>query len=242
MSNDGIERLRTWEHDGFLIVRRAVRPKVVTELSDICDAVLDQVRRASSAHGHTSTHISGLLAPEYFVGRPEARVRLADYASSGEVVTLIQGLGRTGEGLLNLRDAQYFHEPSTRDYDGAWHRDGDTPGPDEFVSLEARPTLLRFRIAFAHDDHLEYVPGSHARPNTPEELTLIRGASRNGPLASKSTRIELEAGDVCVFNIWGIHRARYRRDRTRRTLDLLFGFGPRKRIVFADLQALAARL
>jgi ectoine hydroxylase-related dioxygenase (phytanoyl-CoA dioxygenase family) len=240
MANDEIERLRSWEKDGFFIVRRAVRRKAVTELSVICDAVLQQVRDTSSTRGHTSTHVSGLLASEYFVGRPEALARLADYVTSRDVLTVIQGLGRTGEGLLNLRDVQYFHEPSTRDYDGAWHRDGATPGPNEFEA-PVQPTLLRFRTALAHDDHLEYVPGSHTRPDTSEELTVLRGTRRNGPLASKSIRIELEPGDVCVFNVWGIHRARYRRDRIRRTLDLLFGFGPRKRIIFTDWRALAKR-
>jgi hypothetical protein len=63
---------------------------------------------------------------------------------------------------------------------------------------------------------------------------------RNAPLTSGSIRIDLAPGDVCVFDTWGIHRARYRRDRIRRTLDLLFGFGPRKRVDDA-LLALATR-
>jgi hypothetical protein len=241
VANNASERLRSWERDGFFVFRRAVRREVVDELSTICDSVLEQVRASSSSRGHTSTHISGLFAPEYFVGRPTARDRLADYASSPGVVTLLQDLGRPGEGVLNLRDTHYFHEPSTRDYDGPWHRDGYVPGQNESESAAARPTHFRHRIAFVHDDHLEYIPGSHARPNTPEERDVLGGAMRNGPLASASTRIELEPGDVCVFNVWGIHRARYRRHRVRRTLDLLFGFGPRKRFAFADLLALAGQ-
>jgi Phytanoyl-CoA dioxygenase (PhyH) len=239
MANDEIERRRAWGQDGFFIVRRLVRPERVSELSEACDHVLQQVRGASSAQGHLTTHVSGLLAPDYFVQRPEALTRLSDYMSSREVLTLIHGLGRTGEGLPNLRDTQYFHEPSTRDYDGAWHRDGDGPGSNGAV--DARPTLLRFRIAFAHDDHLEYVPGSHVRPDTPEERSLLNGMARNAPLTSGSIRIDLEPGDVCVFDTWGIHRARYRRDRLRRTLDLLFGFGPRKRVEYGTLLALATR-
>jgi hypothetical protein len=240
MANDNIERRRrAWERDGFFIERRLVRPERVSQLSEACDHVLQQVRGASSAQGHLTTHVSGLLAPDYFVQRPDVLTRLSDYMSSREVLTLIDGLGRTGEGLPNLRDTQYFHEPSTRDYDGAWHRDGDGPGRNGGVA--ARPTLLRFRIAFAHDDHLEYVPGSHMRPDTPEERSLLKGMVRNAPLTSGSTRIDLEPGDVCVFDTWGIHRARYRRDRIRRTLDLLFGFGPPKRVEYAALLALAKR-
>lgn len=64
-----------------------------------------------------TTHISGWLAPDYFVQRPEALTRLSDYITSREVLTQIHGLGRTGERFPNLRDTQYFHEPSTRDYE-----------------------------------------------------------------------------------------------------------------------------
>ncbi len=239
MANDELERRRAWEQDGFFLVRHLLRPAQLRELSEACDHVLQQARDASSAQGHSTTHVSGLLAPDSFAERPEALTRLADFMSSREVLTLIHGLGRKGEGLPNLRDTQYFHEPSTRDYDGAWHRDGDGPGSSDAVA--ARPTVLRFRIAFAHDDHLEYVPGSHVRPDTPEERTLLKGTVRNGPLSSGAIRIDLEPGDACVFDTWGIHRARYRRFRIRRTLDLLFGFGPRKRVEYGALLALATR-
>jgi ectoine hydroxylase-related dioxygenase (phytanoyl-CoA dioxygenase family) len=226
VASDEVERRRPWEQDGFFIVRRLVSPEQVSRLSEACDHVLQQVRAGSSTQGHVTTHVAGLLAPDYFVQRPEVLTRLSDYISSREVIAQIHDLGRPGEGLPNLRDTQYFHEPSTRDYDGPWHRDGDGP------------TLLRFRIAFAHDDHLEYVPGSHARPDTPEEQSLLKGPVRNAPLASASVRIDLEPGDVCVFDASGIHRARYRRDRIRRKLDLLFGFGPRKRVDYATLRVL----
>lgn len=239
MANDEIEWRRTLERDGFFFMRRLLRPQRVRELSEACDHVLEQVRVASSSQGHVTTHVSGLLAPDYFVHRPELLTRLSDYVSSREVLTVLHGLGRPGEGLPNLRDLQYFHEPSARDYDGAWHRDGDGPAPSDPVT--GRPTLLRFRIAFSRDDHLEYVPGSHARPDSPEERSVLKGTVRNGPLASESIRIDLEPGDVCVFDTWGIHRARYRRDRIRRTLDLLFGFGPRKRIDYGALLAPATR-
>jgi ectoine hydroxylase-related dioxygenase (phytanoyl-CoA dioxygenase family) len=160
-------------------------------------------------------------------------VHLSDYMSCREVVALISDLGRPGEGLPSLRDAQYFHEPTERDYDGPWHRDGDGPALSDDASVDGRPTLLRLRVALARENHLEYVPGSHARADTPAERRVLKGAVRNGPLASRSIQIELEPGDVCVFNTWGIHRARYRRERIRRTLDLLFGFGARPRAGFA---------
>jgi hypothetical protein len=71
-------------------------------------------------------------------------------------------------------------------------------------------------------------PGSHVRADTAAELKLRWGPTRNAALASGSKRIVLEPGDVCVFDTWGVHRARYRHGAVRRTLDLLFGFGAPK--------------
>jgi hypothetical protein len=38
-------------------------------------------------------------------------------------------------------------------------------------------------------------------------------------------KIELEAGDACLFHAWGIHRGTYRADVPRRTLDIIYGWG-----------------
>jgi hypothetical protein len=209
-------------------VRRWFDQRQVRELAEGCDHALAQMRAASRAIGHTTTHISGFLIPEHFCSRPDALARLVEFVSSPAVLTLVCDLGRPLEAELNLRDIQYFHEPTGRDYDGLWHRDGDVPGVAEDEAAANRGTLLRYRVALAADDHLEYVPGSHVRADTQDELRLRRGPVRNAPLRSGSERIALDAGDVCVFDTWGIHRGRYRSATVRRTLDLLFGFGARK--------------
>jgi ectoine hydroxylase-related dioxygenase (phytanoyl-CoA dioxygenase family) len=242
MPANDIDRLRRWSRDGFFVAPRFLRPERMRELAEACDHVLAQVRAASHDQGHSSTHVAGLLAPEYFVDHPDLLTRLADAMSSREVTALLDGLARVGEGLPNLRDTQYFHEPTGRDDDGHWHRDGAGPAGSAGAPAGERPTLVRLRMAFAPDDHLEYVPGSHARPDTTEEHSAIEKRLRDEALSHEAVRIELEPGDVCVFDTWGIHRARYRRDRVRRTLDLLFGFGPRRRIGFDDaVKALMAR-
>jgi hypothetical protein len=239
MQDDEDGRLQRWNHDGFFVLRRMLPESRLSELAEACDHVLQQLRAASPDAGHTTTHITGLLAPEFFVDRPELATRLAEFASSRDVVACVRDLGRPLEGELNLRATHYFHEPSSRDYDGAWHRDGDEGAPLDCVDdglAARRSTVLRLRVAFCRDDHLEYVPGSHRRRDTPEELRLRRGAVRNAALASGSVRIELEPGEVCVFDTWGIHRGRYRHGCPRRSLDLVFGFGARKSSSFDALK------
>jgi Phytanoyl-CoA dioxygenase (PhyH) len=228
------ERRERWSRDGLFVVRRAFDDARVRRLASACDHALQRVRATSKETGHTTTNISPLLHPECFADRPDALQCLVDLPASRAVVALVHDLGHPGEGELNLRDLQYFHEPK-RDHDGLWHRDGAGAGREEAI----RPTVLRFRVALAADDHLEYVLGSHARPDTEEEQQILAGPRRNGPFPSEAYRIALQPGDVCVFHAGGIHRARYRSGAARRTLDLLFAFGVRQRTFDPALLELA---
>jgi ectoine hydroxylase-related dioxygenase (phytanoyl-CoA dioxygenase family) len=221
------EHLRAWRERGYFVIPGWLAGSVRRGLTEACDHALRRARAESSVAGHLTTHLPNVLVPDYFRERPEALANLVEFVGSPAVLELVRDLGRPLEGELELRSVQYFHEPSTRDYDGPWHRDGDEATPIAPVPSARRATLVRFRIALAPDDHLEYVPGSHARPDSDEELRIRRGALRNGPLPSEAERIALEAGDLCVFDTWGIHRGRYRHSRVRRTLDLVFGYGPR---------------
>lgn len=233
------ERLRAWSEHGFFVVPRMFDAQQVQALAQACDHVLAQVRAASSSAGHTSTHITGLFAPEYFRDRPELQARLITLASSPSVLQLIGDLA-PAQGQLNLRSAQYFHEPSARDYDGEWHRDGDEIQPlhgEHAGDPRGRPVSLRYRIALSHDDHLEIVPGSHRRSDTPQELRIRRERLRERTIAG-AVRVVLEPGDVCVFDIWSIHRGRYRHGSARKTLDLVFRFGIQQRPFLQFLTAL----
>lgn len=222
------ERRTAWARDGLFIVPRLFDDAWVRRLAGACDLALERVRATSTETGHTTTNISPLSHPEHFADNADALECLAALPASSAVVALVSDLSLVdGEGDLNLRDLQYFHEPK-RDYDGDWHRDITHP-----------TTLLRFRVALAQDDHLEYVLGSHTRADTDDEHRVLTGSQRSGPLPSKALHVHLEPGDVCVFHAGGIHRARYRARTVRRTLDALFGFGMRKRTFDPALLELA---
>ena len=63
------------------------------------------------------------------------------------------------------------------------------------------------------------------RWDLPEELDIRRGAHPNRPGMPGGGKIELGAGDACLFHAWGIHRGTYRVDIPRRTLDIIYGWG-----------------
>jgi ectoine hydroxylase-related dioxygenase (phytanoyl-CoA dioxygenase family) len=246
---DRSQRLLAWRRDGWFVIPGFADAARVYALAQACDHALASARARDASAGRTSTHLPSLLDPQAFAERPELLARLVAFASAPDVLALISDLGARHEGALNLRDAQYFHEPTQRDYDGEWHRDGDIVTLPKLVAsprctvptVPTVPTLLRLRIAFAPDDHLEVIPGSQRRDDTPEEARLRRGPIRNGSNAPGAVRVTLEPGDVCVFDTWAIHRGRYRHGAARRTLDLQYGFGPRRSRVYEAVRAFAAR-
>lgn len=211
------ETLRRWERDGLFTLPGFLTSQRRRRLQLACDHALERVRATSTEQGHTSTHVPNLLDPHLFEDDSAALDLLVRLASSDEVLRVMHDLQPPSGEALQLRDVQYFHEPSRRDADGLWHRDGDR-------------SLMRFRIAFAPDDHLQYVLGSHRRADSDEERAVLSGSDRNGPGPAGATRVQLRAGDAVVFDAGGIHRARYRAASVRRTLDLVFRFGlPRPR-------------
>jgi hypothetical protein len=111
-------------------------------------------------------------------------------------------------GIVRLRTVHYYHEQTKKDWDGDWHRDEGE---------------VHVRVALEEDDCLEIVPGSHLRPSTREELLIQKGADRASPAMPNALRIVLGAGDLCVFEAATIHRAVYRCEPIRRTIDAVYG-------------------
>jgi hypothetical protein len=54
-----------------------------------------------------------------------------------------------------------------------------------------------------------------------DAVDLVSRATSEMPNA---VRIELSAGSGCVFHAWTVHRATYRREPVRRTIDAVFVF------------------
>ncbi|MEO8876977.1 MAG: phytanoyl-CoA dioxygenase family protein, partial [Polyangiaceae bacterium] len=165
--------------------------------------------------------------PAAYAAEPAALEQLTSFVSCPRVCTLLTGLTRDGEsGAPRLKKADYYHEQTTHDWDGDWHRDSQFGRTDPHVEREAIFTTasLHVRVALTADDRLEIVPGSHRRWDNDEELRIRKGAKRTDARMPDAARITLRAGDACVFHAWSIHRATYRQSPLRRTLDILYGF------------------
>lgn len=228
MTNVRSDHLQSFRLHGYFVLPAFMSPTEMSGLRRACDMVLDRARAASTESGHATPKIGLFTEPSFFSGQPAALDLLTRLAGSARFCALLEGLALDGEDQTpHLKSTDYFHEQTTRDWDGDWHRDSQFGQPDP--ELERRriltTTSVHVRVALEYDDRLEIVPGSHQRWDTPEELQIRKGSRRASSAMPGATRIVLKAGDACVFHAWSIHRATYRRAPLRRTLDCLYAFG-----------------
>ncbi len=227
------QRAKLFREQGFLIepgfLASTFTTTYRTKLRAACDAVLERDRAQSEGIGHTTPRISLVEA----IPNADIEEILASFVSAPALCALLRDV--TSEEVATapprLERLDYYHEQTKRDWDGDWHRDSQFGRPDPtaeervLTGSHAEAPSLHLRVAFERDDHLEIVPGSHARWDTPEELRIRKGAARAASPMPDARRITLAPGDACIFHASTIHRATYRRDPIRRTLDVLYALG-----------------
>lgn len=219
-----------WERDGFFVVRRLFDAGKVSALREVCDEIFGQWLAESSdpAAAANYTNMAFLTEPRFLEGHPRRRVTLLSAVADESILNVVSNVfGRE----LPFFNTQYFFEPATETRAGDWHRDQQFDAPDEETErVRMRATLgIHAHLALVADDHLEYVPGTHARWDTPDELRIRRGldgAAKNSDAMPGARRISLEAGDAAFFSPWGIHRGRYVAGVPRRTFDVIYGTPP----------------
>ncbi|HEX3133698.1 MAG TPA: phytanoyl-CoA dioxygenase family protein [Planctomycetota bacterium] len=208
---------------GFTVFPRFLAMAQVAPLRGACDRVLE--RQRASTDGSDTTNIAYLTNGRWHPDGDADRITLLEFIASPRITMVITAA--IGPPLFH--NTQYFMEPRTRSWTGAWHRDCQF-----LVTTQAQEDALRsqcrgvhFRVALVDDDHLEYVSGSEQRADSAKERAVRwpRGPKATDVEFPEAVRLPLRAGDALLFHAWGIHRGRYVTTRPRRTLDLIYNIG-----------------
>ncbi|MBE9128378.1 MULTISPECIES: phytanoyl-CoA dioxygenase family protein [unclassified Coleofasciculus] len=232
----------TWEQYGYIIFPDFIDETERTSLKQICDRILNQIIADDKRYENT-TNIAFLTEPNYFIHHHQDLLKLLEFIAAPRILSILTQI--SGQSPL-FHNTQYFYKPKQKSWDGIWHRDTQFNAPYSELEQQrmSQMTGVHFRVAFEDDTRLEYVPGSHQRWDTEAELTIRKG---NNPTQSEMPgreRIELKAGDACLFHAWGIHRGTYRAEIPRSTFDIIYGWGGLcdwgipKPTCFADLSLL----
>jgi ectoine hydroxylase-related dioxygenase (phytanoyl-CoA dioxygenase family) len=214
---------KDWKNFGLVIIPGFLDPWEVGELRRICDHVLRQAIAEAPERANTS-NIAYLTERRYFRAQEGDLLQLLEFIANPRILSLLSHL--SGEVPL-FHNTQYFYNPAGLSWNGDWHRDTQFLAPEAVIEQERmkQHTGVHFRVAFVADSRLEYVPGSERRWDLASELDIRKGADPRRSDMPGRRKINLEAGDACLFHAWGIHRGTYRVDIPRRTLDILYGWG-----------------
>ncbi|MEN3362906.1 MAG: hypothetical protein V7606_180, partial [Burkholderiales bacterium] len=128
---------------------------------------------------------------------------------------------------IYFHNTQLFFNPSDSKKLPYWHRDLQySPIDDATQAKEQRNMLsLHVRIPLIRETGVELIAGTHRRWDTELEtdVRFERNGHRNSEELPGSELIELDPGDVLVFDAQMIHRGSYRLNETRKSLDLCVG-------------------
>jgi len=224
---DGRSLKSLWDERGYVVVSRLFAAARVVELRAICDRVFIEwlVAQPAPSHAANQTNMAYLTEPQYFAQHPSQLTTLLRFIADDHVLDTLAALGVDAPLFHNT---QLFFEPRDDTRAGDWHRDQQFGAPDaETEQLRMHQHVgIHAHIALVPDDHLEIVPGTHARWDTAEELAIRKGLNGCRPDADEmpgACRVTLDAGDAVFFSAWSIHRGRYVAGRPRRTFDAIYG-------------------
>lgn len=219
-----------WETEGYITAPGVLDAERVENLRRICDDVLQQFLACCPEKkrpgGPDDRCMRNLHRRSYFEDRPDDFVFMMEAFADPELSGIIEEI--LGEKVI-LRGTTLWFTPKTLRSPGNWHRDiqymvDSVDEQKKFVESRAAQTGAQLMLALVPTDTNEYLPGSHLRWDTEEELQMrleddVVGGSRD---LEGAVRVNQAPGDVAVFNATGLHRGQYYNDVPRRTVMITY--------------------
>ncbi len=213
---------RTFDRDGFVVVRQFLTPNELTELTgQLVRYIRDVVPGLSDAHAfyHDRARPESLKQMQFMQVDPFFR----DYTRHPKWKALAEAL--VGEPAA-CESPEWFNKPAGVDHPTPPHQD------NYYFNLQP-PNVVTIWLALdTVDDEngcLRYLPGSHQRGFRPHSRSNVLGFSQGitdfGPEDEAAERkIHLSPGDAVAHHGMTIHRAEPNRSptRNRRAFAMVF--------------------
>tara|TARA_R110002072_G_scaffold13418_10_gene56231 strand:+ start:6266 stop:7048 length:783 start_codon:yes stop_codon:yes gene_type:complete len=217
---------RDYEQNGYIVLRDFLSTNEVLRLNELVDDIHQRwfEKNQQAFEEHRLINMHSLTHPEYFTDQPENRLKLFKAIAPTKLVELLDELF---EREIHFHNTQLFFNPFNPEQSPYWHRDLQfSPVPDETQKLRQQEMLsLHVRIPLVKEMGLRVIPGTHKRWDTELERQVRLeqdGHSSSEPLPG-SVLVDLEPGDVMIFNAQMIHCGHYTNNESRKALDLCVG-------------------
>jgi hypothetical protein len=220
-----------WQEHGCAVVRACLTAEEIAGLRRAAERVLSaflandpETGRPGDPDGNSIRH---LHHPAYLEARDADLDRMMRLIASSTMLRLAEAA--LGAAPV-FRDSNLWFNPFFTPGRARWHRDVQYALPEDVEQrLLAGPTFWRavvhIQIPLWPSAHLEYVPGSHRRPDAPDEAA-VRLATSDEACSGEmpgAARFAADAGDIVLLSPAGIHRGRYEPEPVRRTVQLVYG-------------------
>lgn len=221
-----ITAAEAFDQQGYVVVRQFFDATEIDALAHMVDRIHAQWRQThGSEQGFARlVNMHSLTRADYFVTDPAARVRFFAQIASTKFTALIDGM--FGDGIY-FHNTQLFFNPADNTMQPYWHRDLQFSDVPDAVQAQAQPMLLSLhaRIPLVPERGVALVPGTHHRWDTDLESKIRFG--RNGQCHHESlpgeVLLDLNPGDLLVFDAQMIHRGNYESNPERKALDICLG-------------------
>jgi ectoine hydroxylase-related dioxygenase (phytanoyl-CoA dioxygenase family) len=211
---------------GYIILRNFLNDIEINSISKHVNNVFNSWMRSneSEVFDYQLVNMHSLTQKEYFKNNPEERVDFFNAISPIKLVNLLESMF---DSEIYFHNTQLFFNPLNSKRLPYWHRDMQySPLSDDIQKAEQNNMLsLHIRIPLEKEKGVEIIPGTHKRWDTELERDVrleLNGHTNNEQLPNAKL-IDLDVGDILIFNSQMIHRGNYQLNNSRKALDLCVG-------------------
>ncbi|WP_420152609.1 phytanoyl-CoA dioxygenase family protein [Siphonobacter sp.] len=208
-----------FERDGFVIVD-VLTPQEIDDFREVMDALISpkiqsaDTEKRSSSFQHLGDEIKdfGKEARQYYfhlLTKPGTESIHHAFHHPVILKTVEELLGPN----LIVNNASILAANEGTEYSLGWHRDiiqiPQNEIEDWLFSPERFHNSVQINLPLVDENSLWVVPGSHNRPNTPEEDEAFRGSKHYAPVGVEmpgGIPVPLKAGQAVLYNNNLIHR------------------------------------
>ncbi|ACK64220.1 conserved hypothetical protein [Rippkaea orientalis PCC 8801] len=208
---------------GYVIIRNFFSQPEIHHITSCVEPIYQQwlkenrdaLIRDELINMHSLTH------PKYFQDNCLDRIKFFELIASPKLTNLVENI--FDQGII-FHNTQLFFNSHNKSKSPYWHRDLQYSSIDDTIQKKEQKNLclLHIRIPLVAEKGIELIPETHQRWDSELEKNVrfqLNGHTNSEDLPG-TVLIELNVGDILIFDAQMIHRGNYRLNKVRKALDL----------------------
>ena len=217
---------KEYTDNGYIILRDFFSDEDISSISKNVDKVFNPWMKYHKLQifEQQMVNMHSLTKQEHFKHNPKERINFFNSITPLKLINIVEEL--FGDKIY-FHNTQLFFNPLNKKRLPYWHRDMQySPITDSLQKEEQNNMInLHIRIPLVKEKSIEVIPGTHKRWDTKleKDVRLELNGHKNYEDLPNSQLIDLDIGDILIFNAQMIHKGNYIFNDSRKALDLCVG-------------------